>query len=66
MAIVTFVSTGEAPPSILMPGDPAAPEAVTEILEAIDGAYERTLEGLAQAERGEVLPLEDLSTSLEE
>ena len=32
----------------------------TEILDGIEGAYERTMEGLAQAERGEVVPIEDL------
>jgi hypothetical protein len=35
-------------------------DTVTEILEAIPGAYEQAVEGLAQAERGEVVSLEDL------
>jgi hypothetical protein len=36
------------------------PERLTEVLDAIPGAYERTMEGLTQAERGEVVPIEDL------
>jgi hypothetical protein len=35
-------------------------DAATEILDAIPEAYEQALEGLAQAERGEVITLEDL------
>jgi hypothetical protein len=35
-------------------------DAVTEILDRIPGAYERTMEGRAEAERGEAVPLEDL------
>lgn len=33
---------------------------VTEILDAIPGAWERTQEGLAQASRGEGTPLDEL------
>jgi hypothetical protein len=42
--------------------DDADPDAtrITEILSAIPGAWERTQEGLAQAERGEGKPLDDL------
>ncbi len=42
--------------------DDADPEAqrITEILDAIPGAWERTQEGLEQARRGETVPLADL------
>lgn len=42
--------------------DEADPEArrITEILDSIPGAWERTQEGLAQARRGEGVPLKDL------
>jgi len=42
--------------------DDADPDAtrITEILNAIPGAWERTREGLAQAERGEGKPLDEL------
>ncbi len=42
--------------------DDADPDAarITEILNAIPGAWERTHEGLAQAARGEGKPLDDL------
>jgi hypothetical protein len=33
---------------------------ITEILEGIPGAWERTQEGLEQARRGETIPLSDL------
>lgn len=33
---------------------------ITEILDGIPGAWERTQEGLAQARRGETTPLSDL------
>jgi hypothetical protein len=39
--------------------DPDAPR-ITEILNAIPGAWERTQEGLAQAECGEGKPLDEL------
>jgi hypothetical protein len=39
--------------------DPSAAQ-VTEILESIPGAWERTQEGLAQAARGEGKPLDEL------
>jgi hypothetical protein len=42
--------------------DDADPEAqrITEILDAIPGAWERTQEGLEQSRRGETVPLSDL------
>jgi len=42
--------------------DDADPEArrITELLDSIPGAWERTQEGLEQARRGETLPLSDL------
>jgi hypothetical protein len=42
--------------------DDADPEAsrITEILDAIPGAWERTQEGLAQSARGEGTPLDEL------
>lgn len=44
--------------------DDADPDAarITEILDAIPGAWERTQEGLAQAARGEGTPLDDLAS----
>lgn len=43
--------------------DGADPDAVhiTELLDAIPGAHERTLEGIEQARRGEGIPLSDLA-----
>ena len=43
--------------------DDADPDAsrITEILDAIPGAWERTQEGLAQAARGEGTPLDKLA-----
>jgi predicted transcriptional regulator len=43
--------------------DDADPDAtrITEILDAIPGAWERTQEGLAQAARGEGMPLDELA-----
>lgn len=43
--------------------DDADPDAarITEILDAVPGAWERTQEGLAQAARGEGIPLDELS-----
>jgi len=42
--------------------DDADPEArrITELLDSIPGAWERTQKGLEQARRGETLPLSDL------
>jgi hypothetical protein len=42
--------------------DDADPDArrITELLDSIPGAWERTQEGLEQARRGETLPLSDL------
>jgi hypothetical protein len=34
---------------------------ITEILDAVPGAWERTQEGLAQARRGEGIPLDELT-----
>lgn len=39
--------------------DPSATR-ITEILDTIPGAWERTQEGLAQAHRGETIPLSEL------
>ncbi len=43
--------------------DGADPDAqhIVELLDATPGAYERTQEGLAQARRGEGIPLDDLA-----
>jgi hypothetical protein len=43
--------------------DDADPDAsrITEILDAIPGAWERTQEGLAQAKRGEGTPFDELA-----
>jgi hypothetical protein len=41
--------------------DPGAAR-ITEILDAIPGAWERTQEGLAQAARGEGTPLDELAS----
>ncbi len=38
----------------------AIPARITEILDAIPGAWERTQEGIAQADRSEGTPLSDL------
>ena len=40
--------------------DPDA-EHIVELLDAIPGAYERTQEGIAQARRGEGIPLDELA-----
>ncbi len=40
--------------------DPGAAR-ITEVLDAIPGAWERTQEGLAQAARGEGTPLDELT-----
>jgi len=37
------------------------PARITEILDAIPGAWERTQEGISQARRGEGISLDDLS-----
>jgi hypothetical protein len=43
--------------------DGADPDAahITELLQGIPGAYERTMEGIEQARRGEGVPLSDLT-----
>jgi len=45
---------------LLRDADPDAAR-ITEILDAIPGAWERTQEGLAQAARGEGTPLDELT-----
>jgi hypothetical protein len=60
----THVQEGTLARSLLSTAlDEADPDAarITEILDAIPGAWERTQEGLAQAARGEGTPLDELS-----
>ncbi len=60
----THVQAGTLARSLLSTAlDDADPDAarITEILEAIPGAWERTQEGLAQSARGEGTPLDELS-----
>jgi predicted transcriptional regulator len=47
-------------PTALDDADPDAAR-ITEVLDAIPGAWERTQEGLAQAARGEGTPLDKLA-----
>ena len=59
----THVQEGTLARSLLSTAlDDADPDAarITEVLDAIPGAWERTQEGLAQAARGEGTPLDDL------
>lgn len=59
----THVQEGTLARSLLSTAlDDADPDAtrITEILDAIPGAWERTQEGLAQAARGEGIPLDEL------
>lgn len=59
----THVQEGTLARSLLSTAlDDADPDAsrITEILDAIPGAWERTQEGLAQAKRGEGIPLDEL------
>lgn len=59
----THVQEGTLARSLLSTAlDDADPDAarVTEILDSIPGAWERTQEGLAQAARAEGTPLDDL------
>lgn len=59
----THVQEGTLARSLLSTAlDDADPDAnrITEILDAIPGAWERTQEGLAQAKRGEGTPLDEL------
>ncbi len=61
----THVQEGTLARSLLSTAlDDADPDAVriTEILDMIPGAWERTQEGLAQAARGEGTPLDDLAS----
>lgn len=65
LAARTHVQEGTLARSLLSTAlDDADPDAarITEILDAIPGAWERTQEGLAQAARGEGTPLDDLAT----
>jgi hypothetical protein len=60
----THVQEGTLARSLLSTAlDEADPDAarITEILDAIPGAWERTQEGLAQAARGEGTPLDELA-----
>jgi len=60
----THVQEGTLARSLLSTAlDDADPDAarITEILDAIPGAWQRTQEGLAQAARGEGTPLDDLA-----
>ena len=60
----THVQEGTLARSLLSTAlDDADPDAVriTEILDAIPGAWQRTQEGLAQAARGEGTPLDELA-----
>jgi len=60
----THIQEGTLARSLLSTAlDDADPDAsrITEILDAIPGAWERTQEGLAQAARGEGAPLDELA-----
>ena len=60
----THVQEGTLARSLLSTAlDDADPDAarITEILDAVPGAWERTQEGLAQAARGEGTPLDELA-----
>jgi predicted transcriptional regulator len=60
----THVQEGTLARSLLSSAlDEADPDAarITEILDGIPGAWERTQEGLAQAARGEGTPLDELA-----
>jgi len=63
LAVRNHVQEGTLARSLLSIAlDDADPEAqrITEILDSIPGAWERTQEGLEQARRGETVPLSDL------
>jgi len=63
LAAQTHVQEGTLARSLLSAAiDEADPEAqrITEVLNSIPGAWERTQEGLEQARRGETVPLSDL------
>jgi predicted transcriptional regulator len=60
----THIQEGTLARSLLSTAlDDADPDAarITEVLDAIPGAWERTQEGLAQAARGEGTPLDKLA-----
>lgn len=61
----THIQEGTLARSLLSTAlDDADPDAarITELLDAIPGAWERTQEGLAQAARGEGTPLDELAS----
>jgi predicted transcriptional regulator len=61
----THIQEGTLARSLLSTAlDDADPDAarITEVLDAIPGAWERTQEGLAQAARGEGTPLDELAS----
>lgn len=61
----THIQEGTLARSLLSTAlDEADPDAarITEILDSIPGAWERTQEGFAQAARGEGTPLDELSS----
>src|SRR5690349_21543573 len=63
LAARTHVQEGTLARSLLSTAlDDADPDAarITEILDAVPGAWERTQDGLAQAARGEGTPLDEL------
>lgn len=65
LAAQTHVQEGTLARSLLSTAlDDADPDSarITEILDAIPGAWERTQEGLAQAARGEGTPLDELAS----
>ena len=60
----THVQEGTLARSLLstaLDGTDPDPARITEILDAIPGAWDRAQEGLAQAGRGEGTPLDDLT-----
>ena len=64
LASRTHVQEGTLARSLLSTAlDGVDPDAarITEILDAIPGAWERTQKGLAQASRGEGVPLDELA-----
>lgn len=59
----THVQEGTLARSLLstaLDGANPDPARITEILDAVPGAWERSQEGIAQARRGEGTPLDDL------
>ncbi|MEW6225927.1 MAG: hypothetical protein AB1627_14985 [Chloroflexota bacterium] len=63
MAARLYLQPGTVARSLLSTAlDQAAPEAATiaALLDSIPGAWERTMEGVADAEAGRVVPLDEL------